>query len=137
MHTASTMKNLDSQSLFSTKPKSPWMVSSHSRWVGIVQLASTITAVITISVTTSQSRYCSFFCRNTKIPPISGTRIGSSNSMGALPHKQQVSNQPDTRLDQVCDRVVKNAQHKNSHDQDGGSRGEGPVRSQIPRMHVG
>jgi len=56
MHTASTMKNLDSQSLFSTKPKSPWMVSSHSRWVGIVQLASTITAVITISVTTSQSR---------------------------------------------------------------------------------
>ena len=72
-----------------------------------------------------------------KIPPISGTRIGSSNSMGALPHKQQVSNQPDTRLDQVCDRVVKNAQHKNSHDQDGGSRGEGPVRSQIPRMHVG
>ena len=55
MHT-STMKNLDSQSLFSTRPKSPWMVSSHSRWVGIVQLASTITAVITISVTTSQSR---------------------------------------------------------------------------------
>ena len=73
------------------------MVSSHSRCVGIVQFASTSTAVVTISVTTSQSRYISFFCRNTKIPPISGTRIGSSNSMGVLPykHKQtQISRTP-------------------------------------------
>ena len=94
MHTHSSMKNRARLSVCSTRRSDPWMVSNTSRRSGSKHTASARTAVARITVRAIRFRICSFFCRNTKIPPTRGTRIGSSSTMPSTSHIHQSSRSP-------------------------------------------